>query len=275
MTLTFLLALAIFLPLPSSADGALRSPYDAAMSEAFSGFSRSVGDRAVVGGVVPHHDIAVGMMMRFYDRFPREVVRRVFLFAPDHFRRARRWAAVCPDDWDVSGGVLRADGDAVDFLRAMDIVEARSDLFASEHGITAHIPLLAGFFPGASVVPIVLRPDIPDVALLSLRAALGKILRDGDVVILSADLSHYKTPEEMAAEDRRTIKVLTRIWPAATGSIDIDARRAASLVMLLARDMGAVSGELVERADSSSILGKKVESGTSYATIIYRKIYKE
>jgi AmmeMemoRadiSam system protein B len=210
------------------------------------------------------------MIVRFYSELADKEVRRVFLFAPDHFRRARLWAAICPSDWKLSSKTLFSDVPAVKELSAMKIVEARSDLFAGEHGITLHIPLIARFFPGASVVPIVLRPDIPDLALLSLRERLSRLLGEGDIVILSMDLSHYKPPEAMASEDEKTLAILSGLKAFEARHIDADARRAAALVLMLFRDRGAERGEVLEYSDSSAILGHRVESGTSYATLLYR-----
>jgi AmmeMemoRadiSam system protein B len=254
------------------ANAILRSPFDETAGNAFSSFTRSreeSGNR-ILGGVVPHHEIALGMMLHFYDRFPAQKVERVFLFSPDHFKQVTGWAAVCADGWETSSRTLHSDESAIAALVGTNIALENSQIFAAEHGITIHIPLVARFFPNAAVVPVLLRHDIPDMAVLSLRKALMSVMREGDVVILSMDLSHYKTPEAMAAEDKRTLAVLTGMSVAATGSIDADAGRASSLVMLVLRDMGARSGELIERTDSSSILGKRFESGTSYATIIYR-----
>jgi hypothetical protein len=84
------------------------------------------------------------------------------------------------------------------------------------------------------------------------------------------ELSHYKPPEAMAREDKRTLAVLTDLKPFAARAVDADARRAASLVLALFRDMGAELGEMLEHTDSSVILGERTESGTSYATITYR-----
>jgi AmmeMemoRadiSam system protein B len=210
------------------------------------------------------------MIVRFYRELAGKDVRRVFLLAPDHFRLARRWAAICPSDWELSEKTLSSDSAAVEALSAMKIVEARSDLFAGEHGITLHIPLIARFFPRASVVPIVLRPDIPDLALLSLRERLKRLLGEGDLVILSMDLSHYKPPEAMALEDEKTLAVLSGLKSFGARHIDTDARRAAALVLMLFMDMGAEKGELLEHSDSSAILGRRVESGTSYATLVYK-----
>ena len=265
-----LLALACVFGFPSSAPAILRSPFDKAMSEAYmSRDTAVVGDGRALGGVVPHHDIAVEMMTRFYGHFDKNRVKRIFILAPDHFGRARRPVAVCPDDWELSSGTIRADGEAAEALGKLSFVDTRPDLFAGEHGVTVHIPLLAEFFPRASVVPIVFGPNIPDTAILSLRNALRSVMRDGDIVILSADLSHYKTPEAMATEDERTIRALANMDAAALNSADIDARKAAALALLLMKDMGARSGRLLERSDTSDILGYRIESGTSYATIIY------
>jgi AmmeMemoRadiSam system protein B len=239
----------------------------------------------VVGGIAPHHDLAIEMIIDFYstiaksrsniaknqpgtDRWDQNVTR-VFLFSPDHFKKARNFAAACPSAWKLASGVLRADGEALKELADGDLTELRSDLFATEHGISIHIPLIARFFPEAKVVPMVLRSDTPDIALLSIRHKLSKMLQPGDLVILSMDLSHYKTPEAMAMEDEKTLEVLTHLRSFQTRAIDVDARRAAALVLLLFNDLNARNSIVLDHKDSSDLLNKTIISGTSYATIIY------
>lgn len=226
----------------------------------------------VMGGITPHHDLAYDLIFRFYRELARHNpgVRRVFLLSPDHFRRSARRGAVCSADWRTSAGFLRADAEAVAALEKTGVLEAREDLFAREHGITIHIPLIAHFFPNATVVPMVVRADAPDLDLWVLREALSRLSREGDLFILSMDLSHYKTPEAMAAEDEKTLDVLLRLRPRATAGIDVDAKRAAFLLLSVLRERGATRGTLLERTDSSALLGHRVESGTSYATILYR-----
>jgi hypothetical protein len=50
--------------------------------------------------------------------------------------------------------------------------------------------------------------------------------------------------------------------PLKTWTLDVDARRAAALVLYLFREMSASVGE---------VLGRRVESGASYATVTYSK----
>lgn len=274
---------ALWLLQPGAASGgeplALRSPYGETIEKAIGAATPAApaawdGAKSVpFGGIVPHHDIALEMIIRFYGELAAHVgARRIFLLSPDHFRRVQSWIAVCHFDWELSSGVLRADKDAVSALQAARVAKPREDLaniFANEHGITLHIPLIARFFPDAAVVPIIVRPDIPDIALLSFRRRLLDMMRDGDIVILSMDMSHYKPPEGLLSEDLKTIPLLTDMRTGGIGAADVDARRAASLFLSLAKGRGSKRGILLERTDSSSILGSRIESGTSYATLVY------
>ncbi|MDR1020592.1 MAG: AmmeMemoRadiSam system protein B [Synergistaceae bacterium] len=223
----------------------------------------------ILGGITPHHGLALPMIVRFYEHLPPGT-KRVWLLAPDHFRRVRRQAAICGENWAPAERTLEADGEAIDALSATGIVEERPEIFAGEHGITLHIPLIARYCPDAKVVPMLLNPKIPDMGLLILRNKLRELFREGDIVILSMDLSHYKTPEAMAAEDKKTLAVLKSLRFGETDGLDVDARRAAALALMLFKDMGAKKGDVLEHTDSSAVLGRRAESGTSYATVMYR-----
>jgi AmmeMemoRadiSam system protein B len=260
----------------NAAAAGLRSPFEARIERAVAArpappdAQGSSGKARYLGGIAPHHDIALDMTVRFYERIASREARRVWLFSPDHFHKARKLAAFCDADWALAARILEADEEALGVLQTLEIAEANAGLFGAEHGITLHVPLVARYFPNASIVPMVLNRNISDMGLLVLRHAIRSIIGDADIVILSMDLSHYKPPEATAREDRRTLAALTNLESFAARAIDADARRAASLVLALFRDMGATRGEMLEHTDSSAILGERTESGTSYATVVYR-----
>jgi AmmeMemoRadiSam system protein B len=261
---------------PANAAG-LRSHVEYAVERAVASYSSSKAARGetylrALGGIAPHHDLALAMIVRFYERVSNPDVKRVWLFAPDHFRRARKLAAVCDADWKLDTGTLESDKGACAALDSLTFAESDAPMFGGEHGITIHIPLIARYFPNARVVPVVLGRNIPDIGLIILRKKIMELIGPDDVIILSMDLSHYKTPEAMALEDERTLEVLREMKPLETTKLDVDARRAAALVLYLFRDMGASIGEVLERSDSSEALGRRVESGTSYATVTYSKL---
>jgi AmmeMemoRadiSam system protein B len=257
---------------------ALRSPFEGEVSRAVGRYSlasaRQAGSHArILGGIVPHHDLALPMIVRFYERLTSESrqagVKRVWLFAPDHFGRVGNLAAICDADWDLSFGTVRYDEEAGSALGTLGIVETNAGIFAREHGVTLHIPLIGRYFPNASVVPVLLNPSISDVGLIIMRNRILELFREGDILILSMDLSHYKTPEEMAAEDARTLEILTELRFTKTSGLDVDARRAAALALMLFKKLDSWEGSVLEHMDSSDILGRRIKSGTSYATVMY------
>ncbi|MGI6252702.1 MAG: AmmeMemoRadiSam system protein B [Aminivibrio sp.] len=225
----------------------------------------------VRGGIVPHHDVAIEMIEDFYHRVASEDVKRVWLFSPDHFRQARSFAPYCPDDWATPFRTIKADEEASRILKDLSVSGPDSALFEKEHGITIHIPYVARHFPNATVLPMVIGLKTPDLALLELKKAILKIAGESDLFILSMDFSHYKTPEAMAREDEKTLPVLAGLHHSRTGEIDVDAGRAAALLLLLMKDLGVQEGTVIRRSDISEILGRRVESGTSYGTILYER----
>ena len=267
----FALILLIAILLPKGAESALpTSPIEAKIERAAAlPPSQERGGRAWLGGITPHHDIALDMIVQFYGLLASDEVRRVWLFSPDHFQQTRKMAAVGDGDWATAGKILKADREACERIGALKMAEANRALFVKEHGVTLHIPLIARYFPNATVVPIVLNRHIPDTGLAILEKVIGELLGDGDLIILSMDLSHYKTPEEMAAEDEKTLEVLKNLRFTDTPSIDVDTRRGAALVLRLLKARGAVRGEVIAHMDSSDILGRRIESGTSYGAILY------
>lgn len=205
------------------------------------------------------------MIERFYDEMAKSRAGRVWLFAPDHYRASRTSALVCASD---TGGA-RVDGAAARALAAHSLFDARSEPFEREHGVYVHLPYIARAFPGATVVPVLMRSGCSDLEILSIMNEIARASRSDDIYILSMDFSHYKDPEGLRAEDERSIPILLSMRAIETRALDIDARGAASVVMMLARRAGARRGTLLERSDTTEQTGEYVASGTSYATIVY------
>ena len=114
---------------------------------------------------------------------------------------------------------------------------------------------------------MVVRSQTPDLALLELKSNFENSGRND--VFISAWISHTTRPRGHGQRGRKTLSVLTKLNHGRTGEIDVDARRAAALLLMILRELGAAEGEILARSDSSEILGRRVGSGTSYAAVIY------
>jgi AmmeMemoRadiSam system protein B len=229
------------------------------------------GGEVVAGGIVPHHDPAGAMMLRFYDALAEAVPapERIILIAPDHYRAGRSPVSTCGADWLTEFGLLSADREGIAALTGAGLAERQDRLFRSEHGITNHLPLLRRTFPGATVLPLVVRKGLSDLHLLALRKALLPLVERGGLILLSMDLSHGKTPAGAAAEDARTLPVLRELRTPALRGLDLDCPRGAALLFALLRDLGATQARLLDHTDSCLLLNDGRSPCTSYATLLY------
>lgn len=251
--------------LPSRAFDALRAVLFCVIAFGIAQIYPPAASARIVAGIAPHHEVASPMIERFYDEIAKSRAKRVWLFAPDHYKAARTSALVCASD---IGGVT-VDSETARELASHGLFDARSEPFDREHGIYVHLPYIARALPGAAVVPVLIRSGCGDLELLSVMNEISRMSRSGDIYILSMDFSHYKDPEGLRAEDERSIPILLDMRAPDTRDLDIDARNAASVVLMLARRAGARRGALLERSDTTEQTGEYVASGTSYATIVY------
>jgi AmmeMemoRadiSam system protein B len=233
--------------------------------------ARGFSGGAAAGGIVPHHDLAGAMMLRFYDALAEAVPapERIILIAPDHYRAGRSPVSTCGADWLTEFGLLSADQEGVAALTGAGLGERQDRLFRSEHSITNHLPLLRRTFPGATVLPLVVRKGLSDLHLLALRKALLPLVKRGGLILLSMDLSHGKTPAGAAAEDARTLPVLRELRTPALRGLDLDCPRGAALLFALLRDLGATQARLLDHTDSCLLLNDGRSPCTSYATLLY------
>ncbi len=85
-------------------------PRSASLSAEHSRGEEPAGSQA--GRITPHHDVALGMIQRFYERIGSAEVRRVWLFSPDHFSRARASRRPVPRRLADTERILEADREA-------------------------------------------------------------------------------------------------------------------------------------------------------------------
>lgn len=236
----------------------------------------------IVGGIVPHHDVAGAMILRFYATLKASGVspKRVVLVAPDHYRAGRGAVTVCGADWETVSGTLRADAAVVGAIVRSGAATRDDRIFVREHGVTTHLPLIRETFPDATVIPLAIRTSASDMQLLVLRKLLLPFLRDGGLVILSMDLSHRKSPADAAREDARTLPALAGMDIQSLRGLDIDSPRGAALFLALVRDLGDSlrslrerneRGVVLEHTNSGVIRDRPKEPCTSYATMLFAK----
>jgi AmmeMemoRadiSam system protein B len=221
----------------------------------------------VVGALSPHHGVAGALIDRLYARIKAIVPnpRRVIVIGPDHFRRAKHNIVVGASDWGAAN-VLHGDSEGASLSR----LPRQDEVARRDHCVTEHIPRIAKFFPGASVLSVIVKPYATDMQVFRACLALEKLMRDGGgVVILSMDLSHYKPREQSDAEDERSLDMIRGFRLNGLNVADIDCPRGARLFLMLMRRLGLTGTALLERSNSADFVKGSSDSTTGHATMLF------
>jgi len=220
-------------------------------------------------GIVPHHGLASEIVARFYNAFPDEA-ELVVLIGPDHFMAGRSSITLSQIPWRAVNRILETDSDAVAILSRTGAIGIESIPFRLEHSIGLHIDFIARSFPKAKVAALMVKNSASPRELSKIVGPLSELLEKKEaLLILSMDFSHEKTPEEARREDDKSIEHLLSFVKEPLAGLDIDAPAAARLFLDVLESRGIKNGFVLERTNSSVIIGDPDALCTSYATILF------
>ncbi|MEO8083526.1 MAG: AmmeMemoRadiSam system protein B [Ardenticatenales bacterium] len=215
--------------------------------------------------VVPHHDLAAVLITAGLRAAIDEddAPRRVVLVGVDHQHASAWTAATSARAWQLPDGLVHADIPSVQ--RAIASRRAGEDgaLLALEHSIAGLVPYVAAAAPGATLVPLAVRPNARLADVQALAEAIDPTHGadpgdDGTLIVAAVDFAHDLPPAQTAANGRTAARALAALDDAAMGRWDdafADGRGALRLAMALARRAGAVRWTPLAVTDSRSLPG--------------------
>ena len=162
------------------------------------------------GGVVNHHTLAPDLLADFFGELARcrrnVATKTVIILTPDHWVRGSRGVTVHTLPYQVGPTLVEVDGEAIKRLQKT-VLGLREDgeAFRGEHGVGALVPFMARAFPEAKMVPVMIRQTLDDSSAASVTDWLTEEMkRDGTVVVVSSDMSHYLPAETALKNDEDT-----------------------------------------------------------------------
>lgn len=246
-------------------EGSSFSVFGKSLNQAFADVLTSCD---VVGAIAPHHNVAAALNNQLYEHL-RSIMphpERIILIGPDHFLQAKQNIVYCSLPWKTDYGVLRPDTEGINILKN---AARRQDKIFRDHSITEHIPFICRYFGDVPVLPVMIRNTATDFQILKVRRAMESLLKDGGLVILSMDFSHYKPRMESDAEDARSIDVLSNFRVGEIDSLDVDTRKGARLFITLMKSLGITESRLMGRSNSADYLSGSSNRTTGHATLLF------
>lgn len=249
-----------------------------ALAEARVGRRPAVARDGVRGLLVPHHWLPADLIVEaFRDLAAGAPVRRVVLIGPNHIGAGGAAFITSRLPWRTPFGIVEPDRESIERLVGRDLAEVMPRVLSGEHSIAGLVPVIASFFPDATVVPIAVRAHPEPAQLEGLVAALGSLLDDpATVMVTSVDFSHYRSVPEAAHRDAESIAAMASLETGTVlgfGNEHMDSPASIALLIETMRSIGAERFDLWRNATSADFGGRSLAPEvTSYVTGAFRKV---
>jgi len=130
---------------------------------------------------------------RAYGKLKPEDYSRIFLLGPSHYQHFEGVALpqVGLQGFETPLGTLGIDEESVDSFRRMPGFDGPSNAHTREHSLELHTPFIAYLFGNLPIIPMVVGRIGSDDNARLIAKNLRKELREGDLLIISSDFTHY------------------------------------------------------------------------------------
>jgi len=227
----------------------------------------------LVGGLVPHHNLAAELLTRFFRQLEANPPSTVIVVGPNHEARGQP-VVTGRRGWQTEFGVVEADQPLIDSLVADSLASVDDTTLEPEHAIGALMPYLKYHAPNAKVVPLILHREVGLPEIQHLAKALAQRMGEETLLLASVDFSHYLTRAEAEAKDAQTLPLIEAMDLSALmrlGPDHIDSPGSLSLLMLVMRERSAEGPHLTGHTNSGIILQDDRIETTSYFTFTYHE----
>lgn len=239
---------------------------------AFAAVSDHGFKKTIRGAIVNHHLLAASFITDTLFTAAKQNIRRVILISPNHFSAGRGWIASTDQDWLIPGGKMITDRTVIDRLAMMNLLNVDETPWPQEHGIFNILPVLAKYFPDATLVPIILKNGTPDELVDQVAIALSGTFDDSTLVVGSFDFSHNKTDTVADQHDEASMKAVQNLDLDILPTLDTDSPVGLRLFLQLMRGDGATNFSLFHHSNSAKITGRlNATDTTSYITGVFTR----
>jgi len=234
------------------------------------------GAGTVSAVILPHHLVASEDDAFAIRALVGQKISNIILIAPDHYNKCPTPLCTANGDYETFFGHMRASPTVVKDLVASPLVTNAPGLFNNEHGIYAVAPFVVRYLPGVPVTPLAVAIDYWRSNKETMLKLLQAEMKEGTVIIVSSDFSHYLTYDEAEKMDALTKAVLV------SGDLDAierlkvpsqsDCPACLWLLASLAKNNNFYHPDFLMHTNSAALLNDfSVKKTTSHFAIIWRE----
>ncbi|MFA6466500.1 MAG: AmmeMemoRadiSam system protein B [Patescibacteria group bacterium] len=219
----------------------------------------------VYGGIIPHHLMPKDKIAAWFLGLKDTNYDTVVLIGPNHFEAGEADIIISQAKWETPYGELLPDLKLSDNLLKVKNIKLDEKPFGSEHSISGLVPFIKKSLPQANIVPIILKNKTKTADLDNLAANLASlIVKEKTLVLASVDFSHWQTDLVSDFHDDLSQNVIETFDFERIHNLEIDSPASIYAVLKYLEKIDAQKSQLAFHTDSSELLKKPDEAGTSH-----------
>lgn len=226
----------------------------------------------VRGGIVTHHFLASGLMVRFFAEIAsRSSPKTIILLGPNHYHHGLANISFSSLPWKTAFGELPVEGRLVHAIAAATGLPEDHEAFTGEHSVGVLIPFVKYFFPASHIVPILVDVNAQSYPLRRLRDVLSSALENQDtLLLLSMDFSHNSLSSVADQRDSEAQNVISAMDTSKTEALHVDCRKGLWLLLESLSRVGCHNVLIGEHTNSAHLTRNLNQPDvTSYFTIFF------
>lgn len=224
------------------------------------------------GGIVTHHFLASGMMVRFFAEIARQPSpKTIILLGPNHHHHGLANISFSSLPWKTPFGELPADQRLVHAIAAATGLPEDREAFTGEHSVGVLIPFVKYYFPDSHIVPILVDLNAQSYPLRHLRDVLSSALENPhSLLLLSMDFSHNSLSSVADQRDSEAQAVISAMDTSKTEALHVDCRKGLWLLLESLKEARCRNVLISEHTNSAQLTRNLNQPNvTSYFTIYF------
>lgn len=234
---------------------------------------RPLPDSALMGGIVPHHDVASGLIARFFSALQYQNPETVIIVGPNHRNTESFRALTTRGSWETPFGMVESNSKFVDQLLDPDLAQTDDEAFVNEQSIGAIVPYIEYYLPLVRILPIIVKPKMDIADIHALGVALARLVDERTVIVASVDFSHYLSIQDADRRDQVTIEAIKQVDIPKLLTLDskyLDSPAAIGVFLTAMKEKSMTEIDLFDHTNSGVLLGDKLMPTTSYILAGFR-----
>ena len=221
--------------------------------------------------ITPHHMVAEKMIEEVFTELKDEDFDRVFLLSPNHFGVGTSFLQTSDITHQTSFGKVNPDFFWIEKLKNEDFASIENMSFKGEHGIEGITPFISKYFPNANIVPLLIGDGIAAERIDGLADLLSGDISGNNLILLSADFSHYLTNPIAQFHDKFSREIIQSKKYKEAIKADIDCPAGLRLILKIAADK-KLKFNFVNNSNAALLAGDNFAiEPTSYITGFFDK----